>query len=290
MFNKNKKTISEQKIAQDMLERYSGSTVEEFCPYLLLTNFSHYTNVFAEAYQVPIAQGSMFSAAHAPQINTSILDFKLGSPGAALTVDLCSFLPNVKAAVMLGMCGGLRSHYQVGDYFVPIASIRGDGTSDIYFPAEVPALANFIVQKTITEVLEEKDASYHIGITQTTNIRFWEFNKEFRKKLYENKAQTIEMECATLFSAGYRRNLPMGALLVISDLPLRKEGIKTKESGNFVLKTYTRDHIEAGIEVIAKLDTVLKNRSIKSKGLPHMELGEADDTMPQDSGISDSDY
>lgn len=279
MADKDKPEINEQSIARDMLERYSGSAIEEFSPYLLLTNFSHYTHVFAETYQVPIAKGSMFSAAHAPQIQTSILDFKLGSPGAALTVDLCSFLPNVKAAVMLGMCGGLRSHYHVGDYFVPIASIRGEGTSDIYFSQEVPALANFIVQKTISDVLESRKSNYHIGITQTTNIRFWEFNKEFRKKLYENKAQTIEMECATLFTASYRRNLPMGALLIISDLPLRREGIKTKESGNFVLKTFTQEHIEIGVEVVSKLDEVLKHR-LKAKGLPHMEAGEPDGSLP----------
>lgn len=124
------KKISEKTIACDMLERYTGSTVQEFQPYLLLTNFAYYVDVFAEIYQVPVSRGSMFSAAHAPQIHTSIIDFKLGSPGAALTVDLCSFLPNATAAIMLGMCGGLRSHYQIGDYFVPVASIRKDGTSD----------------------------------------------------------------------------------------------------------------------------------------------------------------
>lgn len=272
--------INEAKIARDMLERYSGSSIQEFCPYLLLTNFAHYTDIFAEMYQVPISRGSMFSAAHAPQVNTSILDFKLGSPGAALAVDLCSFIPDVQAAVMLGMCGGLRSHYQVGDYFVPVASIRGEGTSDTYFPPEVPALANFVVQKTISDILDKKKTPYHIGITHTTNIRFWEFNQTFRKRLYENKAQTAEMECATLFAASYRRNLPMGALLLISDLPLRKDGIKTKKSGNFVLKTYTHDHISTGIEVIASLISSLKKQTgTESKGLPHMELGEADDTM-----------
>ncbi|WP_066483377.1 AMP nucleosidase [Chlamydia sp. 2742-308] len=274
-----------------MLERYSGSEVHQFCPYLLLTNFSYYIHTFAEIYQVPIFQGSMFTAAHAPQINTSILDFKLGSPGAALTIDLCSFLPNVKATLMLGMCGGLRSHYQVGDYFVPIASIRGDGTSDAYFSPEVPALANFIVQKTITEVLEQKKVTYHIGITHTTNIRFWEFNKEFRKKLYETKAQSAEMECATLFAAGYRRNLPIGALLLISDLPLRKEGIKTKTSGDLIFSTYTTDHILTGLQVTAKLQEVIDHQPTSNKkGMPHMELGETDDTIAQDSGASDKDY
>lgn len=283
--------ISEEKIAQETLERYVGTDISAFCPYLLFTNFAHYTDVFSEIYKAPIFRGSMFAVAHAPHISTSMIDFKLGSPGAALIVDLCSFLPNVKAALMLGMCGGLRSHYQVGDYFVPIASIRGEGTSDAYFPPEVPALANFIVQKTTTEVLEASQANYHIGITYTTNIRFWEFNREFRKKLYENKAQTAEMECATLFAAGYRRNLPIGALLLISDLPLRKEGIKTKASSHFVLQNCTRDHVSKGVDVITKLNEVMLARPHKpGKGLPHMEIGEADDTMPRNSGISDSDY
>ncbi|WP_035392395.1 AMP nucleosidase [Chlamydia ibidis] len=290
--SKETRNIDEKQIAQDMLERYSGSRVEEFCSYLLLTNFAYYVETFAKLYQVSISQGSMFLAAHAPQINTSIVDFKLGSPGAALIVDLCSFVPCIKAGIMLGMCGGLRSHYEVGDYFVPVASIRGEGTSNAYFPPEVPALGNFVVQKTISDVLENAKKNYHIGISHTTNIRFWEFNTEFRKRLYTNKAQSAEMECATLFAAGYRRNLPMGALLVISDLPLRKEGIKTKESGSFVLKTYTKDHIETGVEVISKLDTVLKKRvsQIQEKGLPHMEIGEADDTMAKDSEPSDTDY
>ncbi|WP_239923138.1 AMP nucleosidase [Candidatus Chlamydia corallus] len=280
-----------------MLERYSGSSVKQFCPYLLLTNFSYYIQTFAKIHGVPVFEGSMFSAAHAPHIKTSILDFKPGSPGAALTIDLCAFLPCMKAGLMLGMCGGLRSHYQVGDYFVPMASIRGEGTSDAYFPPEVPALANFIVQKAITEVLEDKKVNYHIGITHTTNIRFWEFNKKFRQKLYETKAQSAEMECATLFAAGYRRNLPIGALLLISDLPLRKGGIKTKSSGNHVFNTYTKDHIITGQEVIENLEKIMQKRAASGhkkglpyQGLPHMEIGEADDTMARGSGASDHDY
>lgn len=284
------KKISEEAIACDMLERYTGSNIQEFQPYLLLTNFAYYVDVFAEIYQVPVSRGSMFSAAHALQARTSIIDFKLGSPGAALTVDLCSFLPNALAAVMLGMCGGLRSHYQVGDYFVPVASIRKDGTSDAYFPPEVPALANFVVQKTITNILEAKSLPYHIGITHTTNIRFWEFNKEFRRKLYENKAQTVEMECATLFAAGYRRNLPLGALLLISDLPLRRDGIKTKKSSSAILANHTKEHILTGVEVFATLQEKVGPGIKKTKGLPHMEFGQADDSLSEQTGVSDRDF
>lgn len=251
----------EAQIARDTLERYSGSEVGQFGSYLLLTNFSRYIRTFAETYQVPLHEGSMFTSAHSHEHDVSIVDFKLGSAAAALIIDLCSFLPRIKAALMLGMCGGLRRHYNVGDYFLPVAAIRGEGTSDFYFPSEVPALANFLIQKAATDVLDAEKAPYHIGITHTTNIRFWEFNIAFIEKLKETKAQAIELECATLFAASYRRKLPLGALLLISDLPLTREGIKTKKSAQMIFDTYTLDHLEKGMQTIAVMKEMLKHKA-----------------------------
>lgn len=236
----------EAQIANDSLERYCGCDVKEFGSYLLLTNFPLYIRYFAESRKVPMMEGSMFKVAHSPEEDVSILDFKIGSPVAALVIDLCSFLP-IKAALMLGMCGGLKRRYQVGEYLVPVASIRGEGTSDFYFPPEVPAMANFLMQRAVTQVLDEQKVNYHIGITHTTNIRFWEFNEEFKQRLKATKAQAIEMECATLFAASYKRKLPLGALLLISDLPLSREGIKTKKSSQMVFDKYTAKHVEDGI-------------------------------------------
>lgn len=250
----------EAQIARDTLERYSGSETELFNSYLLLTNFSYYMRLFCKMYNVELKEGAMFTSAHFPEQDISIIDFKLGSSAAALTVDLCSFLPQVKGALMLGMCGGLRRHYNVGDFFVPVASIRGEGTSDFYFPPEVPALANFLIQKAAVEVLEEFQAPYHIGITHTSNIRFWEFNEPFKEKLKENKAQAIELECATLFAASYRRKLPLGALLIVSDLPLTREGIKTKKSSQHIFDTYTEAHIRMGVDVIEVLKEKFKHK------------------------------
>lgn len=250
----------QEKIAHDTLERYSGSSVADFQPYVLLTNFSKYVHYFAESRKVQIIEGSTFKVAHFPQEKITILDFKIGSPAAALVVDLCAFLP-IRACLLLGMCGGLRRHYQIGDYFVPIAGIRGEGTSDFYFPSEVPSLANFLVQKIATNVLDEAKVPYHIGITHTTNKRFWEFDKDFCNRLKTTRPQAIEMECATLFIAGYRHKLPLGALLLISDLPLNQDGIKTKKSSELVFKNYTAEHVEYGIKVMKALDDALKNEA-----------------------------
>lgn len=250
----------EEQIARDTLERYSGSKVEEFQPFLLLTNFPRYVHYFAEKRNTEVLEGSMFKVAHSPKERITILDFKIGSPAAALVIDLCAFLP-IKATLLLGMCGGLRKNYTVGNYFVPIAGIRGEGTSDFYFPSEVPAMANFLVQKVVTNVLESQKMPYHIGIVYTTNKRFWEFNKKFKEELEINRAQAIEMECATLFMASYSYKLPLGALLLISDLPLDPEGIKTKRSSESVYSKHTAEHVETGVLVLHGVEESLRQHA-----------------------------
>jgi AMP nucleosidase len=258
----------EQEIAKQTLERYSGSSVDQFRSNLILTNFPRYVEYFAKTRKVEVQEGSMFKVAHCPDEDISILDFKIGSPAAALVVDICSFLP-FRAVMLLGQCGGLRRRYQVGDYLVPVASIRGEGTSDFYFPIEVPALANFLMQKAVTEVLEKEKTPYHIGITFTTNMRFWEFNEEFKHRLKTTKAQGIEMECATLFSASYKRRFTLGALLLISDLPLNPEGIKTKQSSQIVFEKYCPDHVEKGVKILKRAREM---QALRIKGAYHRNL------------------
>ncbi len=242
----------EELLAIDFLERYSGSTVQQFQPFLLLTNFPKYVDYFAAKRQLAVHEGSMFKCAHSESEGISILDFKIGSPAAALVIDICANIP-LHAALLLGMCGGLRKQYKVGDYFVPIASIRGEGTSDFYFPQEVPAMANFLVQKSVTNVLVKEEVPYHIGITHSTNKRFWEFNKNFRERLVATRPQAIEMECATLFMSSYYHKLPLGALLLISDLPLAPGGMKTKQLSETVYLQYTADHVEKGVKALHEL-------------------------------------
>lgn len=266
----------EAEIARHTLERYAGCEAGEFQSNVLLTNFHRYVDHFAKTRGVPTQEGSMFKVAHSPAEGVSILDFKIGSPAAALVIDICSFLP-IRASLLLGMCGGLRRRYNVGEYLVPVASIRAEGTSDAYFPIEVPALANFLMQRAVTEVLDKENATYHIGITYTTNTRFWEFNEEFKHRLKMTKAQGIEMECATLFTASYKRKFTLGALLLVSDLPLNAEGVKTKQSSEWVYQTFMPDHIEKGIRIL-KFAREMQARKIK--GAYHRNLAPGEPSPP----------
>jgi AMP nucleosidase len=236
--------------ALETLKRYTGSDPDEFQPYILLTNFRRYVEHFAVSNALTCHEGEKFKLCHCPQKEVTLIDFKIGSPFAALCMDLLAFLP-IKGVLFLGMCGGLRRRYKVGEYLVPVASIRMEGTSDNYFPKEMPALSNFHMVRAIIESFEKDQVPYHSGITFTTNIRFWEFDKGFREQLIASRAQGIEMECATLNTVAYKRRIPLASLILISDLPLLFSGLKRIKSSSKIYEENMADHIEKGLKALA---------------------------------------
>lgn len=193
---------------------------------------------------------------HWKEEHISIVDFGIGSPMAALIIDLMSFVAP-RVTLMLGLCGGLSSKHNIGDFFAPIAAIRDEGTSNHYLPPQVPSLSSFNIQRFVVQELEKRNAHYTSGVIHTTNLRFWEFNESFIRNLRKERCQAIDMECATLFTVGYAKKVPVGALMLISDLPLKQGGIKTKESSRALFDKYTGLHIEMGVDVIRAMHEAL---------------------------------
>ncbi|MBN1482669.1 AMP nucleosidase [candidate division KSB1 bacterium] len=241
-----------QKIARDMLERYTGSSISDFQKYILLTNFHKYMDVFAQRYGAEVHTGSVWSAVHCRECKVSMIDFKIGAPTAALVIELLSVI-EPEAVLFLGMCGGLHHSLVVGDFILPMAAIRDEGVSHHFIPPQVPSLPTFKIQKFVSQMLVEEGLDYRTGVVHTTDYRFWEFDDAFKRKLYEERAIAIEMESAALFSVGFVSKVPIGALLLVSDLPLKREGIKTKESATNVFASFTAQHIHIGIKAITEI-------------------------------------
>ncbi len=248
-----------KKIGIGTLERYTGSVASDIQPYILLVNFDRYLEKFSLLSKSRIFEGSAMSSCHWFDEKITMINYGVGSPTAALVVDLLSFI-QPKGVIMLGMCGGLRKNQKIGDFFLPVAAIRGEGTSDHYMPTEVPSLSSFTIQRFIAAELEERKLRRHTGVIHSTNYRFWEFDEEFCDKLIEEAVQTIDMECATLFTAGFARKVPIGALMLVSDKPLEEGGIKTKESAKKIFKKYQQFHIECGISVFRDMQNTPKDK------------------------------
>ena len=176
----------------------------------------------------------------------------MGSPGAATDMDLLSAI-GPKAALFLGKCGGIKKKNKVGDLILPIAAIRGDGTSNDYFPPEVPALPAFALQKAISTTIRDYKQDYWTGTVYSTNRRVWEHDETFKSYLRKIRAMAIDMETATIFSTGFYNKIPTGALLLVSDQPMIPDGIKTIESDTIVTKNYVDRHIRIGIDSLKQL-------------------------------------
>jgi AMP nucleosidase len=238
-------------IVSNWLPRYTGQKLDSFGKYLLLTNFSNYVTLFAEWNNADII-GFDKPMQCATANNISIINFGMGSPTAATVMDLLSAI-EPEAVLFLGKCGGLKKRNKVGDLILPIAAIRGEGTSNDYFPPEVPALPAFALQKAVSTTIRDYGVDYWTGTVYTTNRRIWEHDDAFKAYLQKIRAYAIDMETATIFSVGFYNKIPTGALLLVSDSPMIPEGVKTEESDKKVTSDFVERHLKIGIDSLKQL-------------------------------------
>ena len=242
---------TKEEIVKNWLPRYTGATLEQFGSYILLTNFDGYLQKFAEWHNVEIiGKGKAMPMATADGI--TMINFSMGSANAATIMDLLSAIMP-KAVLFLGKCGGLKKKSIIGDLILPIAGIRGEGTSNDYFPSEVPALPSFALQKAISTTFRDYEMDYWTGLIYTTNRRVWEHDEAFKSYLSDIRAMGIDMETATIFTVGFKNKIPHGALLLVSDNPMTPDGVKTEASDKNVTNNYVNSHLQIGIDSLIEL-------------------------------------
>jgi AMP nucleosidase len=234
-------------IVENWLPRYTGVPLAEFGDYILLTNFQRYVKLFAKQHGVPV-RGRDKPMPNATAGRITIINFGMGSATAATVMDLLSAVPP-KAVLFLGKCGGVKHRAELGDLILPIAAIRGEGTSNDYFPPEVPALPAFALQKAVSTTIRDLGIDYWTGTCYTTNRRVWEHDEKFKEYLKLIRAYAIDMETATIFMVGFANKIPTGALLLVSDQPMEPEGVKTEASDKKVTAKFVDRHLKIGISV-----------------------------------------
>ena len=242
---------TKQSIVENWLPRYTGIPLEDFGKYILLTNFNRYVRQFAAWHNVKV-HGEDRAMLSATADGITIINFGMGSPNAATIMDCLSAI-EPKAALFLGKCGGLKKKNELGDFILPIAGIRGEGTSADYFPIEVPALPAFALQKAISTTIREAGFDYWTGTVYTTNRRVWEWDEQFKEYLRKIRAMAIDMETATIFTTAFYNEIPSGALLLVSDQPMVPEGVKTESSDKIVTDHFADRHLQVGIDSLKQL-------------------------------------
>ena len=250
--NHEKEKSTKRLMIKDWLPRYTGMPLEKFGDYILLVNFGNYVRMFAEQHDTPV-YGADRPMQAATAGNITIINFGIGSPNAGLVIDLLEAI-KPKAVLFLGKCGGLNTgKNHVGDLILPIAAIRGEGTSNDYLPPEVPALPAFALQKAVSTTVRDYELDYWTGVVYTTNKRLWEHREDFKQKLRDFRCMAIDMETATIFIAAFKNQMPAGALLLVSDMPMTHDGIKTEASDKVVTASFAKTHLSIGVDSLKQL-------------------------------------
>lgn len=240
-------------IAKNWLPRYTGMSVDDFGDYILLTNFKDYVSKFANQFGCNLAGETRPMQSASNSSGLSIINFGIGSPNAATIMDLL-IARNPKAILFLGKCGGLKRSTELGHFILPTAAIRGDGTSNEYMPPEVPALPSFKLHKFVSDKVIKHNQEYRTGVVYTSNRRVWEWDDKFKDYLKTLGTIGIDMETATIFIAGYANHIARGAFLLVSDLPMIPDGVKTEESDKIVTQQYVDLHLQIGIEAMTDIE------------------------------------
>lgn len=258
---------TKEEIVNNWLPRYTGCNLNEFGEYILLTNFNGYLEIFASKFNVEI-KGKDKAMPNASANGITMINFTMGSANAATIMDLLSAI-KPKACLFLGKCGGLKKKTGIGDLILPIAAIRGEGTSNDYFPAEVPALPAFNLQRAVSTTIREAGRDYWTGTVYTTNRRVWEHDDKFKEYLRKTRAMAIDMETATLFITGFANKIPTGALLLVSDQPMVPDGVKTEKSDKIVTENFVKEHVEIGIDSLLEIKN--HGTSVRHLKFPYSE-------------------
>ncbi|MCA9260365.1 MAG: AMP nucleosidase [Planctomycetales bacterium] len=245
-------SLTKKKIAVDWLPRYTGMEVDQYGNYVLLTNFRTYVDRFAAKFHCPVYGVDRPMQAATNDDGVTIVNFGIGSPNAATIMDLLTAC-SPDAVLFLGKCGGLKHSTEIGHFILPIGAIRGEGTSDDYLPPLVPALPSFKLHKFVSEKLVARHLEYRSGVVYTTNRRVWEHDDAFRAQLQDYTPIAIDMETATVFVVGHKNQIARGALLLVSDLPMTPEGVKTSASDARVTHDWSDVHLEIGIEALTQI-------------------------------------
>ncbi len=244
--------MTKEDLAHNWLPRYTGMPVDRFGAYVLLTNFSHYVESFAGQFGCDVYGRNRPMQAATNDAGLTIINFGIGSPNAAIIMDLLTAV-HPRGVLFLGKCGGLKSSTEIGHLILPIAAIRGEGTSDDYFPPMVPALPSFKLHKFVSERIVERGFDYRTGVIYTTNRRVWEHDSAYLERMQATTSLAVDMETATIFIVGHKNQIARGALLLVSDVPVVPDGVKTEESDALVTANWADMHLQLGIEAMTEI-------------------------------------
>jgi len=257
-------------ISLNRLEHYTGTQPEDFQRYILFTNYDMHVEVFNKLYPdciKPDRPVQMPAYHHKLPDNKGLSLVNIGvGPSNAKTISDHAAVLRPDAMIMVGHCGGLRNHQEIGDFVLATGFMRADGILDNILPLNIPITPNHLLNIYMMEVLENYERNFRVGTVYTTANRNWEFiKKQTVEEIHVSRSVAIDMESATVATNGYRYRVPFATLLCVSDKPLHG---KPKLSGG--AQTFYENSKEMHLKIV--IDALEMSKANNPEGLPNASV------------------
>ncbi|WP_370328091.1 AMP nucleosidase [Euzebya sp.] len=265
-------------LSLDRLTHYTGTPAESFQRYVLFTNYRMHVEAFLERFgdaEQPDRAGVQMPAYHHHRpggTGVSLVEIGVGPSNAKTITDHLAVL-RPEAMVMIGHCGGLRNHQDLGDFVLATSYLRADHVLDGVLPTTVPVIPNHRLNQYLIAALERREAPYRLGIVYTTANRNWELNQaQELASMNQARCVAVDMESATIAANGFRYRIPNATLLCVSDKPLHGSPKLSTAARSFYEQS-KRTHLEIALDC---LDHV---RDEHPDGIPNADIRSPDEPL-----------
>lgn len=265
-------------LSLERLMHYSGTPAESFQRHVLFTNYALHVEAFLERFpdaEGPVRAGVQMPAWHhrTPEGDgVSLVNIGVGPSNAkTLTDHLAVLRPDTM--MMIGHCGGLRNHQQLGDFVLATSYLRADHVLDDVLPTIVPVIPNHRLNSFLLHGLEQRETRFRVGVVYTTDNRNWEFNQD--RALTDIRAArcvAVDMESATVAANGFRYRIPNATLLCVSDKPLHASP-KLSAGAQSFYEASKREHLAIALGCVDRV------RVEHPDGLPSQDLRSPDEPL-----------
>ncbi|HMY11715.1 MAG TPA: AMP nucleosidase [Turneriella sp.] len=270
-------------LSLNRLTHYTSTQAESFQRYILFTNYRMHVDAFLSLYPdciKPSNPGAQMAAYHhvlPDHAGITLINIGVGPANAKTITDHVAVLrPDLM--IMVGHCGGLRNHQDIGDYVLASAYMRADRVMEEVLPNEIPVIPNFLINSYLRRELAERKIPYRMGTVYTTDNRNWEFNQRRTiDAMKMSRSIAVDMESATIAANGYRYRIPHATLLCVSDKPLHGRPKLSNEAQAFYANSKER-HLEVAIKTVEAI------RSEYPQGLPNDDVRSFDEPLLGSSG------
>jgi AMP nucleosidase len=264
-------------LSMERLQHYCGTPPEAFQRYVLFTNYAMHVEEFrahfpdAEGPDRPVQMPAWHQRTDAHD-GVTIVDIGVGPSNAKTVTDHLAVL-RPDAMLMIGHCGGLRNHQDIGDFVLATAYLRDDRILDRALPPTVPVIPNHRLNSYLLAALDARRARYRIGTVLTTGNRNWELEIDSIWRTFEqSRAVAVDMESATIATNGFRYRIPNATLLAVSDKPLHGRP-KRAEAATAFYESSRRAHVEIALECIDRV------RREHPNGIPNADIRSPDEPL-----------